>query len=274
MWVNLPLQNVKTLQESNEQIYQVPMLLMQNPITKKPPRTILNLSYLRNAHLDQPHACPSRHLPNYQLKKVPWRAHWGFGKGVVGTNQEGKCRVWLSRWTGWHQALLQSSLYDFGRTQHNFPDQGWRAGNEPGDRAVQAAQEPTDQKHSGTAIKIPPKHNHEKLSRGLRQWLRPESLPKVQIKEPQVHITQLDPSFEPLSEPRLRLAQVINRFLKANPFKRRPVRQIEQGLSLDWRYFLKYVDFAIIKLLGKGAYSEVYLVRNITTGDLFAMKVV
>ncbi len=55
---------------------------------------------------------------------------------------------------------------------------------------------------------------------------------------------------------------------------RRPVRQIEQGLSLDWRYFLKYVDFAIIKLLGKGAYSEVYLVRNITTGDLFAMKVV
>lgn len=34
------------------------------------------------------------------------------------------------------------------------------------------------------------------------------------------------------------------------------------------------IDFAIIKLLGKGAYSEVYLVKNTTTNDLFAMKVV
>lgn len=33
-------------------------------------------------------------------------------------------------------------------------------------------------------------------------------------------------------------------------------------------------DFSIIKLLGKGAYSEVYLVRNKITGDLSAMKVV
>lgn len=38
--------------------------------------------------------------------------------------------------------------------------------------------------------------------------------------------------------------------------------------------FLIIIDFEIIRLLGKGAYSEVYLVRNINTKDLFAMKVV
>jgi hypothetical protein len=44
--------------------------------------------------------------------------------------------------------------------------------------------------------------------------------------------------------------------------------------SLDGNFFTYFIDFDIIKLLGKGAYSEVYLVRNVNTCDLFAMKVV
>lgn len=38
-------------------------------------------------------------------------------------------------------------------------------------------------------------------------------------------------------------------------------------------FYIK-LDFDIIKLIGKGAYSQVYLVKNTTTLDLFAMKVV
>lgn len=40
------------------------------------------------------------------------------------------------------------------------------------------------------------------------------------------------------------------------------------------QFYFMWTDFSIIKLLGKGAYSEVYLVRNKITGDLSAMKVV
>ena len=37
--------------------------------------------------------------------------------------------------------------------------------------------------------------------------------------------------------------------------------------------FFNYIDFEVIKKLGRGSYSEVYLVRKKNTRDLFAMKV-
>ena len=47
----------------------------------------------------------------------------------------------------------------------------------------------------------------------------------------------------------------------------------ESKISIESIYFFN-LDFSILKVLGKGAYGKVYLVRRKETKDLYALKII